>query len=326
MAEIGQTQRVAKVLSGANAFCKGHRHEFLMPEHVLRAMIEDFNFNHAFNIFYDPLRLVQRLEEFFATLERIPGEDDYEAGASCQMVELITAAMLEVQNSSAEHLDITHLTRAMLDLEDSWAAYLLHDCLGHKEANFLSQLVNFCEFDDMFPNDTDETRARDTEPEWKSWVSCMNDHYESHNRLIGREKELKRTIEVLCRLDKNNPLHVGESGVGKTALVWGLARLIQEGKVPPRLKGSRIYQLDMGTLVAGTQYRGEFENRIKLIMDGIVKESDNNILYIDEIHTLVGAGATSGGALDASNMLKPYLEGGNIRFIGAPPRKEYLPG
>ncbi|MBP5560824.1 MAG: AAA family ATPase, partial [Muribaculaceae bacterium] len=323
MAEIEQTQRVAKVLSGANAFCKGHRHEFLMPEHVLRAMIEDFNFNHAFNIFYDPLRLVQRLEEFFATLEQMPGEEDYEAGASCQMIELITAAMLDVQNSSAERLDITHLTRAMLDLEDSWAAYLLHDCLLHKEANFLSQLVNFCEFDDMFPNDTDKTRANDTEPEWKSWVSCMNDHYESHNRLIGRERELKRTIEVLCRLDKNNPLHVGESGVGKTALVWGLARLIEEGKVPPRLKGSRIYQLDMGTLVAGTQYRGEFENRIKLIMDGIVKEGDNNILYIDEIHTLVGAGATSGGALDASNMLKPYLEGGTIRFIGATTYDEY---
>ena len=111
--------------------------------------------------------------------------------------------------------------------------------------------------------------------------------------------------------------------MGKTALVWGLARLIEEGKVPPRLKGSRIYQLDMGTLVAGTQYRGEFENRIKLIMDGIVKEGDNNILYIDEIHTLVGAGATSGGALDASNMLKPYLEGGTIRFIGATTYDEY---
>jgi len=154
-------------------------------------------------------------------------------------------------------------------------------------------------------------------------VTCMNDLYENHNPLIGREQELERTIQVLCRRDKNNPLHIGEPGVGKTALIWGLARMIEEGRVPERLKGSRIYQLDIGTLLAGTQYRGDFENRIKQIMDGIQEESNKNIVYIDEIHTLVGAGATGEGSMDASNMLKPYLESGSIRFIGSTTYEEY---
>ena len=158
---------------------------------------------------------------------------------------------------------------------------------------------------------------------WRRLVTYMNELYEKHNPLIGREQELQRTIQVLCRRDKNNPLHVGEPGVGKTALIWGLACMIEEGRVPERLKGSKIYQLDIGTLLAGTQYRGDFENRIKLIMDGIQEESDKNIVYIDEIHTLVGAGATGEGSMDASNMLKPYLEAGSIRFIGSTTYEEY---
>jgi ATP-dependent Clp protease ATP-binding subunit ClpA len=151
----------------------------------------------------------------------------------------------------------------------------------------------------------------------------MNDHVEERNPLIGREAELERTIQVLCRRDKNNPLHVGEPGVGKTALVWGLARRINSGNVPQRLKDSRIYQLDMGTLLAGTQYRGDFENRIKQIMDGISGEAENNIVYIDEIHTLVGAGAVGDSSMDASNMLKPYLETSHLRFIGSTTYEEY---
>ena len=169
-----------------------------------------------------------------------------------------------------------------------------------------------------------ESQSEEGKPSgWRKLVTCMNDHYKKYNPLIGREQELKRTIQVLCRRDKNNPLHVGEPGVGKTALVWGLVRLIEEGKVPKRLKGSRIYQLDMGTLLAGTQFRGDFENRIKQIMDGVQQESNNNIVYIDEIHTLVGAGATGESAMDASNMLKPYLESGTIRFIGSTTYEEY---
>ncbi len=184
----------------------------------------------------------------------------------------------------------------------------------------MSQLINFYEFDDHLQSPKEK---KDGSAAWRKLVTCMNEHYKRYNPLIGRELELKRTIQVLCRRDKNNPLHVGEPGVGKTALVWGLARLIEENNVPKRLNGSKIYQLDMGTLLAGTQYRGDFENRIKQIMDGIQEESENNIVYIDEIHTLVGAGATGEGAMDASNMLKPYLESGKIRFIGSTTYEEY---
>ena len=136
------------------------------------------------------------------------------------------------------------------------------------------------------------------------------------NPLIGREEELERTMQILCRKEKNNPLHIGEPGVGKTAIVYGLARLLNEGKVPEPLKGAAVYALDLGTLLAGTQYRGDFEKRFREIMDGIQKE-DKPIVYIDEIHNIVGAGAVNGGSFDVSNMLKPYLASGEIRFIGA---------
>jgi len=156
-------------------------------------------------------------------------------------------------------------------------------------------------------------------------VTCLNDTYMNHNPLIGRQEELQRTIQVLCRKEKNNPLHIGEPGVGKTAIVYGLAQFIASNRwdVPKRLKGSKIYQLDLGTLLAGTQFRGDFEKRIKEVMDGITNEADNNIVYIDEIHNLVGAGGNSEGTMDASNMLKPYLEAGNIRFIGSTTYEEY---
>lgn len=151
---------------------------------------------------------------------------------------------------------------------------------------------------------------------WEDMVTCLNDVYMHHNPLIGREEELERTIEILCRKDKNNPLHIGESGVGKTALVYGLTRKLEEGSVPESLKGYKIYMMDMGTLVAGASYHGEFERRIKEIMDGISRRG-KCIIYIDEIHNIMGAGSTNGSPMDASNMLKPYLEDGSIRFIGS---------
>ena len=151
----------------------------------------------------------------------------------------------------------------------------------------------------------------------------MNDVLDQKNPLIGREAELERTIQVLCRRDKNNPLHVGEPGVGKTALIYGLAERINSGRVPERLKGSKIYMLDLGTMLAGTQYRGDFEKRIKMVMDGVAGENTNNIVYIDEIHNLVGAGAVGESSMDASNMLKPYLERGDLRFIGSTTYEEY---
>ena len=326
MAEIKQTLRVSRALNKAYECCKEYRHEFIMPEHLLLALLEEFNFNAAVNIFYSPYQLEDRIKEYLEGVESLPEGTEYVPETSAQMGKVIELAVEQVNSSSAKALDIPHLTRGILALEDSWAAYLLKDCLYGKEANFMSQLINFCDFDDELEEKGEQSGDKAA---WKKLVTCMNDLYKEQNPLIGREQELQRTIQVLCRRDKNNPLHVGEPGVGKTALVWGLARMIEEGRVPDRLKGCRIYQLDMGTLLAGTQYRGDFENRIKMIMDGVAAEQDNpaepvaNIVYIDEIHTMVGAGATSDSAMDASNMLKPYLEAGTIRFIGSTTYEEY---
>ena len=314
------------MLNKAYEWCKEYRHEFIMPEHLLLALLEEFNFNAAVNIFYSPYQLEDRIKKYLESVESLPEGTEYVPETSAQMGRVIELAVEQVNSSSAKALDIPHLARGILALEDSWAAYLLKDSLYGKEANFMSQLINFYDFDDELEEKGEQSGDKVA---WKKLVTCMNDLYKQQNPLIGREQELQRTIQVLCRRDKNNPLHIGEPGVGKTALVWGLARMIEEGRVPKRLMGCKIYQLDMGTLLAGTQYRGDFENRIKMIMDGVAADQDYptepvaNIVYIDEIHTLVGAGATSDSAMDASNMLKPYLEAGTIRFIGSTTYEEY---
>ena len=314
------------MLNKAYEWCKEYRHEFIMPEHLLLALLEEFNFNAAVNIFYSPYQLEDRIKKYLESVESLPEGTEYVPETSAQMGRVIELAVEQVYSSSAKAMDIPHLARGILALEDSWAAYLLKDSLYGKEANFMSQLINFYDFDDELEEKGEQSGDKVA---WKKLVTCMNDLYKQQNPLIGREQELQRTIQVLCRRDKNNPLHIGEPGVGKTALVWGLARMIEEGRVPKRLMGCKIYQLDMGTLLAGTQYRGDFENRIKMIMDGVAAEQENpakpvaNIVYIDEIHTLVGAGATSDSAMDASNMLKPYLEAGTIRFIGSTTYEEY---
>ena len=309
-----------QVVSAAVNSSYDYRHEFVTPEHLLLAlMAEDDNFSHILNIFYDADTFLMEIEKHLAEIESMPDETDYNPEFSVQMCELLDKSGELVAYSNAEAIDIPHLAKAMLEQEESWAAYLLKKALYGKESHFLTKLISIYDYDAQL----EKEKKQRSISEWKALVTCMNDLCLERNPLIGREAELERTIQVLCRCDKNNPLHIGEPGVGKTALVWGLARRIQEGQVPPRLKGCRIYQLDIGTLLAGTQYRGDMENRIKQIMDGIEQEGEGNIVYIDEIHTLVGAGAVNNSAMDASNMLKPYLESGSIRFIGATTYEEY---
>ncbi len=315
MPNITQTERVNRLLAQTLTYCKAYRHQFIMPEHLLLALANDEDFCQAMDVWADSDVLRQRVKEFLDRQEVVPEDVEYNPETSEQMSKLIDFALMEVTMSSAKAIDVAHLVAAMLKLKESWAAYLLKECAGGDEGEFLSLLVSEAEEDDYLVPDAEEQQSG--RKAWRNLVTCMNDMVERHTPLIGREEELQRTIQVLCRRDKNNPLHVGEPGVGKTAIVWGLARLIVEEKVPERLRGAHIYQLDMGTLLAGTQFRGDFEKRIKQVMDGIMDEGDNNIVYIDEIHTMVGAGATGGGAMDASNMLKPYLESGRIRFIGS---------
>lgn len=157
---------------------------------------------------------------------------------------------------------------------------------------------------------------------WRKFAVCLNDDADHVNPLIGRTEELERTMQILCRKEKNNPLHIGEPGVGKTAIAYGLAKLLNEGRVPEALKGAKIFSLDLGSLLAGTQYRGDFEKRFREVMEGIGAQ-EKPIVYIDEIHNIVGAGAVGNGSFDVSNMLKPYLAAGRVRFIGATTYEEY---
>lgn len=289
---------------------------------MLSAFLEQSPFASALNIcFYDTQELAFSLENYFTEeLESVPADMDYELEVSTQLNELIQHAYLMIDYSSAEALNVPHLVQSMLQLKDSWACHILKETLEEDLPEFISQLIS--RYEEVEEEDDLQTSPQEKSEPWRSFVTCLNDCLQDHNPLIGRKAELERTIQVLCRKEKNNPLHVGEPGVGKTSLAYGLAARIEAREVPERLLDCCIYELDLGTLLAGTQYRGDFEKRLKTIMEGVRNEG-RAIIYIDEIHNLIGAGRTGNGSMDASNMLKPYLESGDIRFIGSTTYEEY---
>ncbi len=323
--DIYYTQKVNQAFQDMHEAAEKYRHEFTTPEHFIYALLRQYEFNKSLIDCGVDLNIVNKsLQDYFEKMERVPEDvGNYVIGTSEQLRAALLSAYQTVQNSSAQYIYVPHIVRGILNLKESYAAYLLRNLLGDWESEFLSMLVGRYEADHDQVSDGSDAEE-DQEP-WRKMVTCLNDTYMLHNPLIGRKDELLRTIQVLCRKEKNNPLHIGEPGVGKTAIVYGLAAWIDTNhpQVPKRLKGSKIYQLDLGTLLAGTQFRGDFEKRIKEVMDGIISESDNNIVYIDEIHNLVGAGGNSEGTMDASNMLKPYLESAKIRFIGSTTYEEY---
>ena len=254
-------------------------------------------------------------------MEVVPETQKLVIEGSQQFSEMMSLAIKQAQYSDQNTLDVPHVVAAMLMLNDSQAAYLLDQFTGDEKGEFMQSLVSAYAVDETGEGAEGDDAANSPAP-WRKLVTCVNDTYAAHNPLIGREAELERTMQVLCRKDKNNPLHVGEPGVGKTALIYGLTALIERGEVPERLRGAHVYMMDMGTMVAGTQFRGDFEKRIKMVMEGLAQEG-NAILCIDEIHNLIGAGRNGDASLDASNMLKPYLESGAIRFIGSTTYDEY---
>ena len=312
------------VLSDAVQQSRSRRHEFVTPEHILAAFLRQEAFAEAVRYLNpDGLeRLRKDVDAFLASMECVPGKGNYELTPSAQTDELMTIAYNQVLSSSAQQLDVPHLVKALLSLDESQARYMLEKAVDGEVEELMTEVIGQYEDANAAMAEGGEGEPRHEEA-WRTQVVCLNDTVANHNPLIGREAELERTIQVLCRKDKNNPLHVGEAGGGKTALGCGLAARIVAGDVPERLQGSRIYQLDLGTLLAGTQFRGDFEKRIKSIMDGVRREG-NAIIYIDEIHNLVGAGRTGEGSMDASNMLKPYLEAGDIRFIGSTTYEELI--
>ena len=320
--DIQNTVHVNSAFTYAQKKAISYRHEFITPEHLLSAFLEQSPFASALNMcFCDTQELAFSLENYFTEeLESVPADMDYELEVSTQLNELIQHAYLMIDYSSAEALNVPHLVQSMLQLKDSWACHILKEALEEELPEFISQLIS--RYEEVEEEDNLQTSPQEKSEPWRNFVTCLNDCLQDHNPLIGREAELERTIQVLCRKEKNNPLHVGEPGVGKTSLAYGLAARIEAREIPERLLDCRIYELDLGTLLAGTQYRGDFEKRLKNIMEGVRNEG-RAIIYIDEIHNLIGAGRTGDGSMDASNMLKPYLESGDIRFIGSTTYEEY---
>ncbi|MDY4406815.1 MAG: AAA family ATPase [Sodaliphilus sp.] len=331
--------------------------DFITPEHLLYGMMtlpqmQDlmWSCNEAFDIddFLDELD--EHIEE--STKDDSQGAKPNDiCEPSFQLQQVFTDAVRQAIMAERKAIDMPMAINAILCLENSWAAYLLRkhanvedfEIMTATEIHFHERSTGVEEDDDQYSNgegdnpfglfdDDDEDLLFGDEDDfsspshkndkWKKYVTCINEHLAEKNPLIGRERELDRTIQVLCRKDKNNPLHIGEPGVGKTALVYGVARRIEEGKVPDRLKGCNIYQLDMGTLLAGTRFRGDMEQRLKQIMEGVTSEA-HCIIYLDEIHNIVGAGKGAEGGSDVSDLLKPYLDDDRIRVIGATTYTEY---
>lgn len=331
--------------------------DFITPEHLLYGMMtlpqmQDlmWSCNEAFDLddFLDELD--EHIEE--STKDDSQGAKPNDiCEPSFQLQQVFTDAVRQAIMAERKAIDMPMAINAILCLENSWAAYLLRkhanvedfEIMTGTEIHFHERSTGVEEDDDQYSNgegdnpfglfdDDDEDLLFGDEDDfsspsrkndkWKKYVTCINEHLAEKNPLIGRERELDRTIQVLCRKDKNNPLHIGEPGVGKTALVYGVARRIEEGKVPDRLKGCNIYQLDMGTLLAGTRFRGDMEQRLKQIMEGVTSEA-HCIIYLDEIHNIVGAGKGAEGGSDVSDLLKPYLDDDRIRVIGATTYTEY---
>lgn len=330
--------------------------DFITPEHLLYGMMtlpqmQDlmWSCNEAFDLdnFLDELD--EHIEE--STKDDSQGAKPNDiCEPSFQLQQVFTDAVRQAIMAERKAIDMPMAINAILCLENSWAAYLLRkhanvedfEIMTGTEIHFHERSTGVEEddqysngegdnpfglFDDddedlLFGDEDDFSSPSHKNDKWKKYVTCINEHLAEKNPLIGREKELDRTIQVLCRKDKNNPLHIGEPGVGKTALVYGVARRIEEGKVPDRLKGCNIYQLDMGTLLAGTRFRGDMEQRLKQIMEGVTSEA-HCIIYLDEIHNIVGAGKGAEGGSDVSDLLKPYLDDDRIRVIGATTYTEY---
>ena len=313
------------------------RNKLVTPEHLLLAALSDNvvcgALEHAVSEL--PLEDVKtQLRDYIDRQEHFDeDETERQLFASHQYGELMQHMGHASEQASVSVVDMPQFFVSLLQLKDSFAANCLKALVNEDKDRFIKRVNELYSWplDKDAGTDLTEDEAmeqssiRQEKPAaggWRDYVLCINDHLADHNPLIGRETELDRTVQVLCRKDKNNPLHIGEPGVGKTSIVYGLAQRIQDGNVPESLLGSKIYQLDMGSLIAGTQYRGDFEKRLKTVMKGISAEK-GSILYIDEIHNIVGAGQIGEGSMDASNLLKPYLEGGQVRFIGATTYEEY---
>ena len=312
----------------------------MTPEHVWFVLADRPAFQAAFkSCGGDVKKLKSRLEDYLGQMDTVE-KDEGGIEVSYGLSQTIEEAARKAISSDRDTIELPHLLYSMMELEESYGAYFVQmqgvECVdllvelgtdgsgrkmgaGAGRTGGTDSHAGTGGTSDM---DNEEDAKEERESVLLQYAVCINDEVKNSCPLIGREAELERTMQVLCRRQKNNPLHVGEPGVGKTAITYGLAARINEGRVPEKLKNARIYGIDLGSMLAGTQFRGDFEKRLKAVMEEL-KEEENPILYIDEIHNLVGAGAVNGGSMDASNLLKPYLTDGKLKFIGATTYEEY---
>lgn len=308
---------------------KESRHEFMTVEHLLLALLDNPSSIDALQACgADMNKLRKELLDFIGeTTPVIPaGEEERETQPTLGFQRVLQRAVFHVQSSGKSEVNGSNVLVAIFSEQESQAAYFLKksDISRLDIVNYISHGIAKVELNDA-QSVEETTQQTDEEPRTiENFATNLNDEARSGNidPLVGRESELERTLQVLGRRRKNNPLYVGEAGVGKTAIAEGLANLIISEKVPEFLKDATIYSLDMGALLAGTKYRGDFEKRFKALLKELEKEG-NAILFVDEIHTIIGAGAASGGMMDASNLIKPLLSSGKLKCVGSTTYQEY---
>ncbi len=308
---------------------KDSRHEFMTVEHLLLALLDNPSAMQALLACGANLnKLRSELHEFIGeTTPVIPiGEDDRETQPTLGFQRVLQRAVFHVQSSGKSEVNGANVLVAIFSEQESQAAYFLKksDISRLDVVNYIAHGVAKIEESEHSSSDETVTQSNEEPRTLENFAQNLNKEAIKGNidPLIGRDSELERTLQVLTRRRKNNPLFVGEAGVGKTAIAEGLANLIVNDQVPEFLSGATIYSLDLGALLAGTKYRGDFEKRFKALLKDI-QEEDKAILFIDEIHTIIGAGAASGGMMDASNLIKPLLSAGKLRCIGSTTYQEY---
>jgi ATP-dependent Clp protease ATP-binding subunit ClpA len=333
-------QELNEIIAASYNEAKARKHEYITPEHILYA-----------SLFFKTARSIISgcggdIEELKATLEKhfeefyMPITGNIEPVQSLGFQNVIESAFAHTFSAQKDEVDFGDVLVSIFDERESYASYFLS-----KQGITRLEILNYIShgasiygeddddeaFDEIFGDEddvqTDEHIPRRKSKRRSALALYTSELVEKHREgnidpLIGREEIVERTVQVLCRRFKNNPIHVGDAGVGKTAITEGLAGFIAKGDVPSVLKDAKIYSLDMGALLAGTKFRGDFEDRLKRVINELYEES-NAILFIDEIHTIVGAGAVSGGSMDASNILKPALTSGKLRCVGSTTYEEY---
>jgi len=320
-------------LNGAFARARDKRHEFMTVEHLLLALLENDAAKEALQACQADIDVLRRELDVFIdqTTPLIPDNDETrETQPTLSFQRVLQRAVFHVQSSGRSEVTGANVLVAIFSEQESHAAYLLkkNDISRLDIVNFISHGITKASSSSDDPSSdsfgTESPEDAPSDERLESFATNLNQlaGQGQIDPLIGRDKELERTIQVLCRRRKNNPLLVGEAGVGKTAIAEGLAWRIVEGQVPDVIKDSVIYSLDIGSLLAGTKYRGDFEKRFKTILKQLEKEK-GAILFIDEIHTIIGAGAASGGQVDAANLIKPLLSSGKLRCIGSTTYQEY---